>query len=145
MLLGSCFAGMAFANAPVGAVHALAYPLGTHFKAAHGLSTSLMLPHVMRFNAAEQRATRLYASIATSVLPGVEPAACDEAKVAQLIDYFARLPAELGIPTHLSQIGVSSHNVESLAEEALLQTRLLPNNLRAVLKSDAAEIYRAAL
>jgi alcohol dehydrogenase class IV len=145
MLLGSCLAGMAFANAPVGAVHALAYPLGTQFKAAHGLSTSLMLPHVMRFNAAEQRAAALYASIATQVLPGVDLSARDETKVAQLIDYFTRLPADLGIPTHLSQIAVSSRHLDSLAEEAMLQTRLLPNNLRAVRKSDAADIYRAAL
>lgn len=46
MLLGSLFAGMAFANAPVGAVHALAYPIGSHFKVPHGLSNSLMLPYV---------------------------------------------------------------------------------------------------
>lgn len=44
MLLGSMYAGMAFANAPVGAVHALAYPIGTHFHVPHGLSNSLMLP-----------------------------------------------------------------------------------------------------
>jgi alcohol dehydrogenase class IV len=44
MLLGSMYAGMAFANSPVGAVHALAYPIGSHFKVPHGLSNSLMLP-----------------------------------------------------------------------------------------------------
>ena len=44
MLLGSMYAGMAFANAPVGAVHALAYPIGSHFHVPHGLSNSLVLP-----------------------------------------------------------------------------------------------------
>ena len=43
-------AGIAFANAPVAAVHALAYPIGTHFKVSHGLSNALMLPHVLRYN-----------------------------------------------------------------------------------------------
>jgi alcohol dehydrogenase len=44
MLLGSMYAGMAFANSPVGAVHVLAYPIGSHFHVSHGLSNSLMLP-----------------------------------------------------------------------------------------------------
>ena len=51
MLLGSMYAGMAFANAPVAAVHALAYPVGSHFKVPHGLSNSLVLPRVLEFNA----------------------------------------------------------------------------------------------
>ena len=46
MLLGSMYAGIAFANAPVAAVHALAYPLGSNFHIPHGLSNSLMLPYV---------------------------------------------------------------------------------------------------
>ena len=52
MLLGSLLAGQAFANSPVAAVHALAYPIGGHFKVPHGLSNALVLPHVMRFNIA---------------------------------------------------------------------------------------------
>ena len=51
MLLGSMYAGMSFANAPVAAVHALAYPIGSHFKVPHGFSNSLVLPRVMEFNA----------------------------------------------------------------------------------------------
>ena len=50
MLYGAMLAGQAFANAPVAAVHALAYPLGGHYHISHGLSNSLMLPHVLRFN-----------------------------------------------------------------------------------------------
>ena len=48
MLLGSLYAGMAFANAPCAGVHALAYPLGSHFGIPHGLANSLMLPHLIR-------------------------------------------------------------------------------------------------
>jgi hypothetical protein len=60
MMLGSCYAGMAFANAPVAAVHALAYPLGSHYHVPHGLSNSLVLPHVLDFNAAEPTALEQY-------------------------------------------------------------------------------------
>ena len=55
MLLGSMLAGMAFANAPVAAVHALAYPLGGHFHVPHGLSNALVLPYVLEFNMPEAR------------------------------------------------------------------------------------------
>ena len=48
MMLGATMAGQAFANAPVAAVHALAYPLGGHFHIPHGLSNSLVLPHVLQ-------------------------------------------------------------------------------------------------
>jgi alcohol dehydrogenase class IV len=51
MLLGACYAGQAFSNAPVAAVHALAYPIGGVFHVPHGLSNALVLPHVLRFNA----------------------------------------------------------------------------------------------
>jgi len=159
MLLGSCLAGMAFANAPVGAVHALAYPLGTQFKVPHGLSISLMLPHVMRFNAQQDNARNLYATVAPSLLPGFDPtipahkrpkekyvADYERANMSDaLIAYFARLPTELGIPTTLAEVGVAPEDVPRLTAEAMLQTRLLPNNPRAVEEEDAAELYRAAL
>jgi alcohol dehydrogenase len=67
MLLGACLAGQAFSNAPVAAVHALAYPIGGIFHVAHGLSNSLVLPHVLRFNLPS--ATGLYAELAGIVVP----------------------------------------------------------------------------
>lgn len=51
MLVGSMLAGQAFANAPVGAVHALAYPLGGHFHLSHGHTNALVLVEVLKFNA----------------------------------------------------------------------------------------------
>ncbi|OPG70119.1 alcohol dehydrogenase, partial [Pseudomonas ogarae] len=50
MATGSLMAGMAFGNAGVGAVHALAYPLGGRFNIAHGVSNALLLPYVMEWN-----------------------------------------------------------------------------------------------
>src|SRR5690606_2749783 len=67
MLLGSMLAGQAFANSPVAAVHALAYPIGGHFHVPHGLSNALVLPHVLRFSA--ETAGALYADIAPIVFP----------------------------------------------------------------------------
>ena len=67
MLFGAMLAGQAFANAPVAAVHALAYPLGGHYGVPHGLSNALVLPHVLRFNAPD--AAHLYAEIAGAAFP----------------------------------------------------------------------------
>jgi alcohol dehydrogenase class IV len=69
MLLGSMLAGQAFANAPVAAVHALAYPLGGHFHIPHGLSNALVLAHVLRFNC--KTAPGPYADIAPFAFPAL--------------------------------------------------------------------------
>src|SRR3954453_17379736 len=68
MLLGAMLAGQSFANSPCAAVHALAYPIGGIFHVPHGLSNSLVLPHVLRFNA--PNAAPLYAELAEIVAPG---------------------------------------------------------------------------
>ena len=69
MLLGSMLAGMAFANAPVAAVHALAYPLGGHFKVPHGLSNALVLPYVLEFNMEDALAAAQYAELGPIIFP----------------------------------------------------------------------------
>jgi alcohol dehydrogenase len=69
MLLGAMLAGQAFANAPVAAVHALAYPIGGIFHVPHGHSNALVLPHVLRFNLGA--AAPLYAELAEVIVPGV--------------------------------------------------------------------------
>ena len=82
MLLGAMQAGQAFANAPVGAIHALAYPIGGQFHVSHGLSNALVMPHVMRFNLSE--ATPIYAQIYDAL--GLSGALCNAAKAEALID-----------------------------------------------------------
>ncbi|MBT5067357.1 MAG: iron-containing alcohol dehydrogenase, partial [Halieaceae bacterium] len=97
VLLGSMFAGQAFANAPVGAVHALAYPLGGHYHIPHGLSNSLMLPAVLSFNA--EVCPELYTELAC-VLPGA-------ARSAQgLIDWLKALIDDSGLPATLAQADI---------------------------------------
>ncbi|WOJ98034.1 iron-containing alcohol dehydrogenase [Congregibacter brevis] len=141
MLLGAMQAGQAFANAPVGAVHALAYPLGGHFHIPHGLSNSLVLPAVMRFNL--PMATSLYAELA-EIVAGVSVSGSEEARAQALIVAIEKLIDDLSMPATLSAAGVGEESLETLAEDAMLQQRLLINNPRDVSYDDALGIYRAA-
>jgi len=141
MLLGSTYAGIAFATAPVAAVHALAYPVGALFHVPHGLSNSLVLPHVLKFNAGV--AQRLYAELADIVVPEVRGDV--RSRVDAFIAYFESLPEALGLPTTLSRVGIAAGDLPKLASDAMLQTRLLVNNPREVTHDDALAIYKAAL
>ncbi|HIV69456.1 MAG TPA: iron-containing alcohol dehydrogenase [Candidatus Aquabacterium excrementipullorum] len=140
MLVGAMFAGQAFANAPVAAVHALAYPVGGIFHVAHGLSNSLVLPHVLRFNA--PAATVLYAEIADVLVPGVTGSA--EAKTQALIAALEDIAEATRIPRTLREVGVKESDLARMASDAMLQTRLLGNNPRPVTEADALAIYTAA-
>lgn len=142
MLVGSCMAGQAFANAPVAAVHALAYPLGGRYHIPHGLTNSLVLPHVLKFNA--RTAAVAYAELAEIVIPQKQLSLTVSGKCAQLIDYFSNLSAELELPQTLSSVGVSENELPLLASEAMLQQRLLINNPKPVTETDALAIYQAA-
>ncbi|MDO8417811.1 MAG: iron-containing alcohol dehydrogenase [Agitococcus sp.] len=140
MLYGAMLAGQAFANAPVAAVHALAYPLGGHYHIAHGLSNSLVLPHVLRFNLPE--ATQAYAELAHVINPYAR------AKPLTLAEYFIEAMQTLinavKLPTTLRQMNIPESDLPMLAKDALLQQRLLMNNPRLITESDALMIYQAA-
>lgn len=142
MLLGALYAGQAFANAPVAAVHALAYPLGGHFHIPHGLSNSLVLPQVMRFNA--ESASAAYAQLAPHIIGEACPPGSDVAVTEQLIRWLENLILELGLPHRLRDCNVEEGALPLLASEAMKQQRLLVNNPRSVTESDALAIYRAA-
>lgn len=142
MLLGACLAGQAFANAPVAAVHALAYPLGGRFHIPHGLSNSLVLPGVLRFNA--PKAAHWYAQLAPHVLGGQTLPSNDTQTTEQLINYLVELTADLGLPSQLRELDIPQDILPTLAEDAMLQTRLLVNNPRTVTRDDALAIYQAA-
>lgn len=141
MLLGACLAGMAFANAPVAAVHALAYPLGARFHVPHGLSNSLVLAAVLRFNL--DVAAPLYAELADIVLPGLSGDA--RSKALALAEHFAQLPGRLKLPTRLREVGIVESDLEALAQDALKQVRLLGNNPREVRLEDIRALYQEVL
>ncbi len=140
MLLGSLLAGMAFANAPVAAVHALAYPIGGHFKVPHGLSNAMVLAPVLRFNAADAGAAALYGELAPIVFPDREGGGADA-----LIAGLEALPGELSLDISLASAGIGHNHLPLLAEDAMKQTRLLVNNPREVAYEDALAIYSEAL
>lgn len=142
MLVGAMFAGQAFANSPVAAVHALAYPIGGIFHVAHGLSNALVLSHVMRFNA--PAASQHYAELADVILPA-KASGSDEAKTDALIRHIESLIVDTAIPRTLREVGVKQTDIARLASDAMLQTRLLVNNPREVTQADAFAIYSAAL
>ncbi|WP_271409685.1 iron-containing alcohol dehydrogenase [Pseudomonas sp. Q1-7] len=142
MLLGACLAGQAFANAPVAAVHALAYPLGGHFHIPHGLSNALVLPHVLAFNA--EVAAPLYAELAPLVLGGKLRPGSAASLTEQLIVELAEFSTRSGLPTRLREAGVPEAMLPRLAGDAMLQQRLLVNNPREVSEAQALAIYQAA-
>ncbi|GAO56592.1 iron-containing alcohol dehydrogenase [Novosphingobium sp. MD-1] len=142
MLLGSHLAGVAFANAPVAGVHALAYPLGGQFHVPHGLSNALMLPHVLRHNMAS--AMDLYAELGPLVDPKLA-ALGRQAQAQGLIEALVAIASDCGLPDTLGAVGVHGDDLDRLASDAMLQTRLLVNNPCAITREDARRLYEAAL
>ncbi len=141
MLQGSLFAGMAFANAPVAAVHALAYPLGGHYHLPHGLTNSLVLGPVLEFNLPSAQA--LYAELGRAVLP--ELAAADDAAAARsFVDAIRARVAAMPYAQTLREAGVGKEDLPTLALDVMNIQRLLVNNPRDVNYEDALAMYQAA-
>ena len=141
MLLGSMLAGMAFANAPVAAVHALAYPIGAIFHVPHGLSNALVLRHVLEFNLGA--AEPLYAELAEIVRPASRGTS-QAARARAFIDEMTSIGRDCKVPASLADVGIGRDDLKKLAEDAMKQTRLLVNNPRELSLDDAYAIYSAA-
>jgi alcohol dehydrogenase class IV len=141
MLLGAMLAGQAFANSPVAAVHALAYPIGGIFHVPHGLSNALVLPHVMRFNASV--CADAYATLAPDVFPDLASVQ-RELRVDEFINRLEALSADLGLEQTLREVGIGESDLSVMAVDAMKQSRLLVNNPREVSEADALAIYQAA-
>ncbi|MEL0028993.1 MAG: iron-containing alcohol dehydrogenase [Perlucidibaca sp.] len=139
MLMGSLFAGMAFANAPVAAVHALAYPLGGHYHLPHGLTNALVLAPVLRFN--QPAAAREYAELERHLDPSASRD--DETASLAFITRMETLVADMPFDRSLRGNGVHEEELELLARDAMAVQRLLINNPREVTYADALAIYRS--
>lgn len=139
MLLGSLLAGMAFANAPVAAVHALAYPLGGHYHLPHGLTNALVLAPVLAFN--QPAASTYYAQLERHL--DAQASADDEAASKAFIDRMTQLVSEMPFSQRLSAHGVPEDDLPMLATDAMAVQRLLINNPRDVSYDDALAIYRS--
>ena len=140
MLLGSTLAGMAFTNAPCAGVHALAYPVGALFKVPHGLSNSLVLPEVIKFNSVCAEA--LYIEIADLCFPDLKNT---DFSINDFLNEIYKLIEELKIPKTLNEVGVSQSDIPKLAGDAIKQERLLVNNPVKIEYNDAFDIYKATI
>jgi alcohol dehydrogenase class IV len=142
MLLGAHLAGVAFANAPVAGVHALAYPLGGHFHVPHGVSNALMLSHVLRHNL--HAAMDDYAELGCLLDPTLERLGT-QGRAQGFVEAVASLCRRAGVPSRLREVGVSAGDLDLLAREAMKQERLLVNNPCEISEVDARRLYEAAL
>jgi alcohol dehydrogenase class IV len=141
MLLGAHLAGLAFSNAPVAGVHALAYPLGGLHHLPHGLTNALMLRHVLAHNL--EAARDHYAELAEIIEPDCAGQG-SQARAALLIERLDELAKSSGLALRLRDHGVSFEEAPILAREAMKQTRLLVNNPCEISESDAQRLYEAA-
>ena len=144
MLIGAMLAGKAFANSPVAAVHALAYPIGGTFHVSHGLSNSLVLPYVLRFNSVDTKTTNNYAELAPFVFPDIDTEKGNQAVCKEFIDRLEDLSQKIGLPQKLREVNIPKEACKKMASDAMKQTRLLVNNPREVTEKDALNIYEAA-
>src|SRR5690606_27097139 len=139
MLVGSMLAGQAFANAPVAAVHALAYPLGGHFHLSHGHSNALVLTEVLKFNA--PMAKQLYAELMAWLDPRSK--GCYDGLTDLFIDHLNNHLLQRGLTLKFNQLNVPEHMLQIIAEDAMQPSRLLQNNPRELKLDDAYQIYQA--
>ena len=140
-LLGAHLAGLAFSNAPVAGVHALAYPLGGLHHLPHGLTNALMLRHVLAHNL--EAARDHYAELAEVVEPDCAVQG-SQARAALLIERLDELAGKSGLALRLRDHGIAFDEAPLLAREAMKQTRLLVNNPCEISESDAQRLYEAA-
>ena len=139
MLLGSMYGGLGLGPVNTAAVHALAYPVGGMFHKSHGLSNSVLLPTVMKFNMPSN--VKKYAEVALAC--GCEPGATDEETAMRGVEFVAQLSKNCGIPQTLAEINIPQSEVPAMAKAAMLQQRLLKNNPRPVSEQDCTDIYNS--
>ena len=142
MALGQYVAGMGFSNVGLGIDHSMAHPLSAVYDIPHGTACAILLAPVLKFNA--PATGERYREIARAMgVAGVDDMTQEEYRAAA-IDAVAKLSADVGIPTKLSELGVKAEDIDFLAESALADA-CTPGNPRDVTKEQIAEIYRSIL
>ncbi len=141
MSYGSYLAGLAFFNAGVAGVHALAYPLGGQFHIAHGDSNAVLLPYVMGYirSSCTKRLKDIYETMGFN-----SGFSSEEEASRKCIGELKRLVEDVGIPLTLKGFGITEDALDSLTEDATKQTRLLARSPLALDREDIQAIYRAA-
>lgn len=141
VMLGSLKAGLAFSNASLGAVHAMAHSLGGYLDLAHGLSNAILLEHVIAFNysAAETR----FRTIAETM--GIDCRGLSSVQIkAALMNHVRHLKQQVGLSQRLTQAGVRSADIPMLSNQAILDPCILTNPRKSN-KRDVEVVYEEAL
>lgn len=141
MLLASCIAGLAFAMTRVGAVHAMAHPLGGIFNVPHGIANAVLLPYVMEFNLLA--CPDLFADIARAM--GAETAGLSTLDAARIsVEMVKELSEDLNIPSRLSELGVTEDRLDKMVEDSMA-SGTIQLNPRTIRKEDVKEIFIKAM
>ncbi|CAN5323160.1 iron-containing alcohol dehydrogenase [soil metagenome] len=134
MALAATLGGLAFANAGVALVHAMEYPVGGAVHVSHGAGNGLLLPYVMKFNAE----VRGDAMSDIGKFLGVRR----DAETA--IEFIEQLRKDIGIPTRLRDLGVTTDQLPGFADKAFAIKRLMRVSPRMPSRDDILAIYQAA-
>ncbi|WP_195547232.1 lactaldehyde reductase [Bacteroides intestinalis] len=141
MAVAQYIAGMAFSNVGLGVVHGMAHPLGAIFDIPHGVANAVLLPVIMEFNA--PAALDKYVDIAKAMNVYTSGMSREEAARAAM-EAVKSLAMRVGIPQHLSELGIEEDDLERLSEAAFADV-CTPGNPREVSKEIILELYRKAL
>ena len=141
MAVAQYIAGMAFSNVGLGVVHGMAHPLGAIFDIPHGVANALLLPIIMEFNA--PAALDKYVEIAKAMTVYKEGMSQEEAARAA-VDAVRALSVRVGIPQHLSELGIKESDLDKLATAAIADV-CTPGNPREVTKEIILDLYKKAL
>lgn len=141
MAVAQYIAGMAFSNVGLGVVHGMAHPLGAIFDIPHGVANALLLPIIMEFNA--PAALDKYVEIAKAMTVYKEGMSQEEAARAA-VDAVRALSVRVGIPQHLSELGIKESDLDKLATAAITDV-CTPGNPREVTKEIILDLYKKAL
>lgn len=137
MAYGSYLAGLAFFNAGVGAIHALAYPLGGQFHLPHGESNAVLIPYVLNYIKDHCRDKFKDILLALDQIPGDDPS-------SQCVSYFKSLIKEIGIPETLGGFNIPATALHELVDDGIQQKRLLARCPAKLTKEDIEKIYSSA-
>lgn len=141
MAVAQYVAGMAFSNVGLGLVHGMAHPMGSLFDIPHGVANALLLPTIMEWNM--PACLDKYPAIAEAMGVDVSEMTREEAAQAACIAV-RNLAIRVGIPQHLSELGITEKDIKALSEQAIADV-CTPGNPREVTIEDIVELYRKVL
>ena len=141
MAVAQYIAGMAFSNVGLGVVHGMAHPLGAIFDIPHGVANALLLPTIMEFNA--PAALDKYVDIAKAMQVYKDGMTREEAARAA-VDAVKALSVKVGIPQHLSELGIKAEDLPKLAASAIKDV-CTPGNPREVTEEIILDLYKKVL